>query len=125
MAETSVPLSMHLRADGITVLHAPTELDKDSAARVRSALIALMNTEQVPRIVLDFGAVEFVDSTGLGVLVGTLKRARVRGAVFVLADMSERVRKTFRVTGLLKVFTVYDTASAAVEALSAPSPDAA
>jgi anti-sigma B factor antagonist len=114
---------MHLRADGIAVVHAPVMLDKDTASQLRSAFIALTNTEAIPRIVVDCGAVEFVDSTGLGVLVGGRKRAGARDGALVLADVSERIRNTMRVTGLLKIFTVYGTASEAVEALAVSDPE--
>jgi anti-sigma B factor antagonist len=123
MAGTSVPLSIHLRADGIAVVSAPSMLDKDTAPRLRTALVALTSTETVPRIVLDCGGVEFADSTGLGVLVGARKRAGARNGVVVLADVSERIRKTLRVTGLLKLFTAYATASDAVEALAVADPE--
>jgi anti-sigma B factor antagonist len=65
-------------------------------------------------VVVDLGQVEFLDSTGLGVLVGTLKRLRTVGGTFALVCSRDSVLKIFRITGLDLVFDLYDTVDAAV-----------
>jgi anti-sigma B factor antagonist len=60
--------------------------------------------------------VEFLDSTGLGVLVGALKRARAGGGSVGLACNQPKILKIFNVTGLEKVFTIYPSVDEAVAA---------
>ena len=58
--------------------------------------------------------VEFLDSTGLGVLVGGLKKVRAHEGSLDLVCTQERLLKIFTITGLAKVFTIHDSADAAL-----------
>lgn len=60
-------------------------------------------------IVLDLRGVTFIDSSGLAVLVGVLKRLREenRGDAVVLEGLQDPVRKVFDITGLTEVFSVH------------------
>ncbi len=53
-------------------------------------------------------AVEFLDSTGLGVLVGGLKKVRAHDGSLHLVCTQDRLLKIFRITGLAKVFVIHD-----------------
>jgi anti-anti-sigma factor len=110
-------LSMHLRADGVTVVNAPRALDSRAAATMRKAFIALTNTNNVPWIVVDLGATESADLMGLGTLLGGSTRARARGGNLVLADADDRLAQQLREAGLLKILRLYASASEAVDAL--------
>jgi len=56
--------------------------------------------------VLDLSGLEFLDSMGLGVLVGALKRARSHDGQLVLAAVPERIAQLLQLVGLDEVFTV-------------------
>ena len=60
--------------------------------------------------------VDFLDSTGLGVLVGGLKRVRAHDGSLRLVCTQERILKIFDITGLDKVFGLHDSVSAAIAA---------
>jgi anti-sigma B factor antagonist len=67
--------------------------------------------------VVDLDGVDFLDSTGLGVLVGALKRVKGdEGGVLHLVCNQARIRKVFEVTGLTKVFSLFDSVDDAVAA---------
>ena len=70
------------------------------------------------RIVVNLEEVEFIDSTGLGVLVGALKRMRARGGSLSLVCHQEGLLRVFTITGLVKVFAIYAT----VDEATAPAP---
>ena len=89
-----------------TVLHVEGEIDVASGARLRERLVALLGEGRTD-LVVDLTAVTFMDSTGLGVLVGALKRVRLAGGRLVLVVDSERLLKVFRITGLTQVFTIH------------------
>jgi anti-sigma B factor antagonist len=62
-------------------------------------------------------AVEWIDSTGLGALVGALKRARAKGGTVQVAAVPDRMAKYFQVTGLARLFGMHATVD---EALALP-----
>ncbi len=101
--------------DGWAVLAVGGEVDVATAPRLREKLIELVNSGQ-HRIVVDLGAVEFLDSTGLGVLVGALKRVRTHDGDLALVCTEARILKVFEITGLTKVFSICDSVDAAVSA---------
>jgi anti-sigma B factor antagonist len=60
-------------------------------------------------VVVDLHGVSFIDSSGLGVLVGALRQLREQGgSALVLRGMQEPVRRVFDITGLAAVFTIED-----------------
>jgi anti-sigma B factor antagonist len=109
-------LSTH-EADGTTVVAVGGEIDVYTAPRLRDKFTELVAAGSYD-IIVDMQNVEFLDSTGLGVLVAGLNRAREVGGSLSLVCPQERVLKLFRITGLDEVFTVHSTVD---EALGSPS----
>ena len=89
------------------------EIDVATAPRLREQLIALVNDGRY-HLVIDLEAVDFIDSTGLGVLISGLKRVRLHDGRLALVCTEPRVLKVFEITGLLAVFPVHDTVDEAV-----------
>ncbi|WP_456820273.1 STAS domain-containing protein [Cellulomonas sp. URHB0016] len=91
-----------------TVVDVVGEIDVSTADVLRERLLDLLDQDRTD-LVIDLRGVRFMDSTGLGVLVGTLKKARLLGGRLQLVIDSERLLKVFRITALLQVFTVHAT----------------
>ncbi len=73
--------------------------------------------EQSPEsqsLVIDLGQVDFLDSSGLGVLVGIARKKKMSGALLKLANLNERVKKVFELTNAYTLFDIYDDVAAAV-----------
>ncbi len=96
-----------------TVLQVGGEVDVYTAPRLRERLIELVDGG-ARQVVVDLGAVEFLDSTGLGVLVGAHKRLRAAGGTLSLVCTREPLLKIFRITALDQVFRLFDTVNSAV-----------
>ena len=91
--------------DGAATVRVTGDLDCYPAPQLRSARLALV--ADGPRYVtLDIAGTQFVDSTGLSVLVGGLKRFRDQGGTMVLKAPSPATLKLFEITGLQSVFEV-------------------
>jgi len=106
-------LSVSTRAvASYTVLEVAGEIDVYTAPQLRERLIALVEGG-ARYVVVDLSGVEFLDSTGLGVLVGALKRLRGVNGELRLVCAHERLLKIFRITGLDRVFALYDTVATA------------
>ena len=106
-------LSLTTRSeDGRTVVEVGGEIDVYTAPKLRETIVSLVDAGQYD-LVIDLERVEFLDSTGLGVLVGGLKRVRTHDGSLSLVCTQERLLKIFRITGLTKVFEIHpDVASA-------------
>lgn len=100
-----------LRDGGERLLSPAGRLDAASAPVLQGALAAALAEEET-HLLVDLSAVEFLDSTGLGVLVGGLKAARKAGGDLRLASPSPPVARLLRLTTLDRVFRVLESAEA-------------
>jgi anti-sigma B factor antagonist len=113
--EHRVELTLNHRKEGDkTVLEVGGEVDVYTAPKLREKLVELVG-EGLYDVVVDMTKVEFLDSTGLGVLVGGLKRVRSHDGSLSLVCNQERILKIFRITGLTKVFPIYDSLDEALQ----------
>ena len=101
--------------DGAMVVAVGGEIDVYTAPKLRDKITELVG-DGAYHLVLDLRGVEFLDSTGLGVLVGGLKKVRAHDGSLRLVCTQERLLKIFRITGLAKVFDIHDSAEAALTA---------
>jgi anti-sigma B factor antagonist len=100
-----------------TVLTVEGEIDVYSAPVLRQRLVELADGG-VSRLVINLEPVEFLDSTGLGVLVAALNRFRRDDGDVELICSQPRILRVFEITGLTKVFTIHPS----LEAASAGAP---
>ncbi len=63
----------------------------------------------VKHVIINLSKVEYLDSTGLGVLIGGLKRLRESEGNLVLVGPGMRILRIFEITGLDKIFDIYPT----------------
>lgn len=111
-----VDLSINRADEGErTVVSLGGEIDVYTAPFVRERLDEAVR-EGRTNLIVDLTQVRFLDSTGLGVLVGRLKLTRSRGGSLRLVGSEDRVLKVFSITGLDKVFEIYPTLDEAVAA---------
>jgi anti-sigma B factor antagonist len=104
-----VELTISSRQEGEhTVISVSGEIDVYTAPSLRERLNELVAAGHYDLIV-DMVGVEFLDSTGLGVLVGCLKRVRSHEGTLRLVCAQEKILKVFRITGLTKVFPIHAT----------------
>jgi anti-sigma B factor antagonist len=115
-------LNVHSEPPGFTVITVGGEIDVYTAPKLRERLISLVESESY-ELIVDMEAVEFLDSTGLGVLVGGLKRVRAHDGWIDLVCTQSRILRIFRITGLNRVFDIYDTVPDAIAARTAGDPD--
>jgi anti-sigma B factor antagonist len=105
----------HHAQDGIEVIDVQGEIDMYTAPRLRELLIDLVGKGSY-RLVVNLDEVGFLDSTGLGVLVGGLKRVRARDGSLDLVCTQQRILKILKITGLTEVFGIYETVDQAIAA---------
>ena len=112
-------LNEYSAAPGRTVIAVNGEIDVYTAPRLREMLIRLVDEEKY-HLIVDMEGVEFLDSTGLGVLVGGLKRVRSHDGGIDLVCTQGRILRIFRITGLSKVFSIFDSVDQALASHAHP-----
>lgn len=84
------------------------ELDEHSAGYTRDTMDNLMSDSGFSKIVVDLGGLEFMDSTGIGVLIGRYKKMKARGIPIFVANPSKQIDKIFMMTALYDVMPKID-----------------
>ena len=105
----------HYDKDGIEVIDVEGEIDIYTAPRLRELLIDLVSKTSY-QLVVNLDKVGFLDSAGLGVLAGGLRRVRAHDGSLDLVCTQQRILKIFRITGLTEVFGIYQTVDQAIAA---------
>jgi len=100
-------------APGAPVVTVVGELDIYTAPALSEAISGLIRAG-VYEVVADLTRVEFLDSTGLGVLVGALKTIQAHDGSLQLVVTEQRLFKLFSITGLTKVFVIHDSVETAL-----------
>jgi len=84
-----------------------TELDSASVRRFKEELAEVVSTAD--QLVLNLESVQFMDSCGLGALLGVRRAMEARNGRLVLVGITEQVRTLFRLVKMENVFTVHET----------------
>jgi len=101
-----VDLSLDTRqSDGRTIVSVGGEIDVYTAPKLRDVISELV-AEGNYHLTIDLEKVDFLDSTGLGVLVGAYRRARQRGRSLVLTGVRQREARVLRRTRLDRLIRV-------------------
>jgi stage II sporulation protein AA (anti-sigma F factor antagonist) len=93
------------------------ELDHHTAKEVREEIDKAINRENVKNIVFDFKKVKFMDSSGIGVVIGRFKKIREYGGQAGVINLNNRVHKIFKMSGLFNIIKYYETKEEALENL--------
>ena len=102
-------MDLEKQIDGqVAVLRCAGRLNMVAAPRLRSAIDQSVE-EGLPRVVVDLTETTFVDSSGLGALVGGLKAVRQAGGDLRLAGASDQVMAVLKLTNLDRVLRTHDS----------------
>ena len=92
--------------DGVFRIVLEGEIDHHSAVSVRSAIDTKLYEFRPRHTVLDLSKIDFMDSSGLGLIMGRYALMQKLGGVFSVANPNERVMKIFDLAGLGRIITV-------------------
>ncbi|MHB1487918.1 MAG: STAS domain-containing protein [Acidimicrobiales bacterium] len=101
-------------AEGYTICRPVGELDAYTVSQFREALAELVSS---PRLLIDMSDVPFVDSAGLGALIGGIRRAREMGGDVAVSCSRPTLTRLLKTTGFDRIVTVADNVEAAAAAL--------
>jgi anti-sigma B factor antagonist len=104
------------RAGNVPVVDLAGDLDTYTCSRLREAILDLIENGE-SRIVIGMSKVNYIDSSGLGTLVGGLRRVGELNGGLAISGASEQIKKVFSITGLNKVFRLFDDDASAARSL--------
>jgi anti-sigma B factor antagonist len=115
----TVALTVSTRYEaGCAIVAVTGDVDISTSPDLREALAGVVNANDFRAVVVDLSAVRFVDSTGLGVLVGAYNAVRNADGRLAIVNDHPAVLKVFSITALDEVLGVHPTLSGALEAVN-------
>ncbi len=82
------------------VVGMPEELDHHSSQEVRQGIEEQMKEHYIRRLIFDFSRTQFMDSSGIGVLLGRYKEMKARGGDMILCGINEQISRVLRISGI-------------------------
>ena len=85
------------------------ELDHHITNEVRDGIDNVLNSRPIKNIIFDFKNIRFMDSSGIGVIIGRYKKISSEGGKVSVVNVNDRVKKIFNLSGMNKIINIYDT----------------
>ncbi|MDI9260988.1 anti-sigma F factor antagonist [Alicyclobacillus sendaiensis] len=102
---------------GIVVIELKGELDHHAVEQIRDRIEQQLAEHGYRGLVMSFRNIDFMDSSGLGLILGRYRTVSEHGGKMALCEVNPTLRRLFEMSGLLKVIPVYDSEEAAVAAI--------
>ena len=106
-------LNFHKKDDKL-VVDLIGELDHHYADAIRNKIDDKIDRDKINKVILNFEKVTFMDSSGIGVVIGRLKKVKNRDGKVCITNINKRVDKVFTLSGLYKIITVYNNVNEAL-----------
>ena len=100
--------SNYFKEDKLLVFKITEEIDEHSVQMIRRKADYEIERYMPKRIVFDFDSVTFMDSAGIGLLIGRYKFANMLGARLEISNLTQSVRRIFDMSGILKLIPIVD-----------------
>lgn len=107
-------------APGVHIVRLRGQFDFSNVGRAR-AVINQRIEDGAHKVIINLDALDYIDSAGLGVLVGALARLRDREGELAVVCCTPRIRRVFDITKLTQLLALYDTEEEALRHMGVPS----
>jgi len=104
--------------DGAQAVEIQGEIDVYTSPRVKETVNELIEKGHY-HLIINLEGVRYIDSTGLGVLIGALKKVREQSGRILLVCTNPQIKKIFNITGLVKIFEIFKDEEEAIQVLAA------
>lgn len=105
----------YLPEKGIVLARVEGELDMRAAPGFRETIDAAVDNYRAKRLVLDFKKVSFIDSSGLGVILGRYKKIMPAGGRIAIAGARPQIKRVLELSGVLKIINLFETEAKALQ----------
>lgn len=100
--------SEYFEEDKLLIIKITDEIDECSVQKIRRKADYEIERYMPKRVVFDFDSVTFMDSAGIGLLIGRYKFANMLGARLEISNLTQSVRRIFEMSGILKLIPIVD-----------------
>ncbi len=101
--------------DDVLVALLSGEIDHHYAEQIRNKIEQEYEKNKAKNIVMSFKNIRFMDSSGIGMVIGRYKFAQARGGTLVASDLTLEAKRIFDMSGLGKIINIYDDVDLALE----------
>ena len=101
----------------ILIVYMKGELDHHSAEEVRNIIDDRLDRESITKLIMDFSEVAFMDSSGIGVVIGRYKKLYSKKGSICITNVRDTVKRVFELSGMFKIINIYDNVENAIESL--------
>lgn len=101
--------------DDKLIVHMSGELDHHSAEEVRNKIDDRLDRENIGKLIMDFSDVNFMDSSGIGVVIGRYKKLMSKKGTICITKAGGSVKRVFELSGIFKIIKFYKNIEEAVE----------
>ncbi|MDR1558476.1 MAG: anti-sigma factor antagonist [Clostridiales bacterium] len=85
------------------------DIDQHNAEEIREKVDKTFERSRCRHMIFDFSGVAFMDSSGIGLLIGRYKNVRNRGGTVAIANMNRDLGRIYNISGLKKIIGSFDT----------------
>ena len=97
------------RKEKYAIVEITGEIDLYNVKQLKEQVAQEMEDNDQHHLIMDLGKVKYIDSTGLGIIIGIKRRCVESNGELALVFDSQRITTLFTITGLHNVFTIYKT----------------
>ncbi|WP_195940586.1 anti-sigma F factor antagonist [Romboutsia sp. 1001713B170131_170501_G6] len=102
-------INYYLEQKTLTIEFLFTELDHHITNEVRDEIDNILLSKPIKNIIFDFRNIKFMDSSGIGVIIGRYKKISAEGGKVSIINANERVEKVFNLSGMNKIIDINNT----------------
>ena len=100
---------IYMVSDKMLVISMIAELDHHLADEMREVIDDVIDVRGVEDIIFDFSRINFMDSAGIGLIMGRYKKVMFIGGKAAVTNVGNAVDRIFKISGLYKIIEKYDT----------------
>lgn len=104
-------------SDRCLIIQLKEELDHHNAIRIREKADKLIDRNNIKHVIFDFSGAGFMDSAGIGVIMGRYKKVIFIGGKAAVVNVNTTIDRIFRLSGLYKIIEKYDSLDIAIKML--------
>ena len=116
--DVSMNNNMYVKSN-VLIVEADVEIDHHRAERTRKSVDFIMDNMGIDKIIFDFRETQFMDSSGIGLIMGRYEKAKLTGGRVVIANMNSSVDRVIKMSGLDNKICVRNSLSEAIDEMNA------
>ena len=98
--------SKYYNDEKLLVLKLTEEIDECTAQKIRRKADYEIERYMPRKVIFDFNSVTFMDSAGIGLIIGRYRRANMLGGTIEIANVTDSIKRVLELSGLLKIIKI-------------------